>query len=86
MEDTYKDIFNRQWCTLKGWKKIHKNNRMFDDEKFFMFDDVQYICKKAQADAYKDMIDKFKGTPYESVIPDLELEIEKIWGGGIIDN
>lgn len=77
-EETYKDIFNNQWGTGKFWVDLHKHGN-FDIEKFFMYEDVSYLCKKAQADAYQNMIEKFKDSPYRKIILDIELEIEKLW-------
>jgi len=53
-EDTWKDIFIRQIGSGRFWKNLLNND--FDNRKFLDRSDAVYICKKAQSDAYDNLI------------------------------
>ena len=55
-KETWKDIFAQQTDCGKFWKELHKEE--FDRHSFLDRSDALYICKKAQADAYENVIKK----------------------------
>lgn len=77
-KETYLDILNKQWGSGKFWIDLHKHGN-FNKEKFLMKEDVEYIAKKAQSDAYEKVIEKFSGTTFNYIIPEIELLIKELW-------
>jgi hypothetical protein len=71
------DIFNRKWASGRYWKDLM--GETFSTRYFLEYEDALYIATKAEADGMQNVIDKFKGTPLEYVIPEIELMIEKHW-------
>ena len=75
--ENWKDIFKRQLGSGKYWNELFKED--FDGQKFLDRSDAVYICKKAQADTYKSIIDKIKGDVDDDIIEKLEKDLEDLW-------
>lgn len=77
MKETWKDIFCKQLDCGSFWKNLHKED--FDSKSFLMRSDAVYICKKAQADVYEDLIEKLSGKVDESVIEYIKQMLDEHW-------
>jgi len=53
-EDTWKEVFVRQIGSGRFWKNLLQND--FEYRRFLDRSDAVYICKKAQSDAYDNVI------------------------------
>lgn len=51
----------------------------FERRKFIDRSDAVYICKKAQADTYEHIINKLSGKVDQSIIDELNNELQKHW-------
>lgn len=82
-KDTWKDVFRRQMVSGKFWSNLLKeefNRRIFLDRS-----DAVYICKKAQADAYENVISKFDGEVSSDIIDELREMINELWNSDDLD-
>lgn len=77
MSDTWKDAFREQIDDGKFWKKLFKDD--FNEHQFLDRSDAVYICKKAQADAYQNVINAIKDKVDKSVIDEIEQIIIDLW-------
>jgi len=76
-KETWRDVFCRQVSTGKYWKNLFQNE--FEKNRFLERSDAVYICKKAQADAYEDIIKKLEGKIDVSVMNELKQNLGKHW-------
>lgn len=74
-KETWKDIFVRQVDRGSFWEKLFKSE--FDSHKFLDRSDAHYICKKAQDDAYCNVIELLDD---ENKIKEVEKLKEQLWG------
>ena len=75
--ETWKDVFCNQIGDGKYWKKLF--NDQFENHQFLDRSDAVYICKKAQADAYENIINKFEGKVDVTVMNELKQILDKHW-------
>lgn len=83
-KDTWKDIFCRQVSTGKFWKNLFKSE--FDERTFLDRSDAVHICKKAQSDTYEAIISKLDGRVDESIINELNKDLEEHWSDSSDDS
>ena len=76
-KETWKDIFCRQLSTGSFWKNLFKDE--FDSHQFLDRSDAVYICKKAQADIYEDIIGKLDGKIDYKIIKELKENLKDHW-------
>lgn len=76
-KETWKDFFIRQVASGKYFKNLFKDE--FERHKFIDRSDAVFICKKAQADVYEDIINKLSGKVDESIIEGLKNELNQHW-------
>ena len=77
MDKTWKDSFREQTDSGKYWKELFKTE--FESHKFLDRSDAVYICKKAQSDAYYNVIEKLKSEVDNSIIEKIEEIITNLW-------
>ena len=75
--ETWKDVFCNQIGDGKYWKKSF--NDQFENHQFLDRSDAVYICKKAQADAYENIINKFEGKVDVTVMNELKQILDEHW-------
>ncbi|MCK9445681.1 hypothetical protein M0Q50_02185 [bacterium] len=75
--ETWKDIFCNQIDTGSFWKELLRNE--FDNRQFLDRSDSVYICKKAQSDAYENIIKLLDGRVDKSIIEDIENVLKEHW-------
>lgn len=72
--ESWKDVFRRQVASGKYWKHQYD----FESRRFVDRSDAVYICKKAQADVYEDIIEHLTEMGGDSrIITELETRLEK---------
>ena len=76
-KDTWKDVFCRQVDTGKFWKNLFKDD--FEKHQFLDRSDAVHVCKKAQSDAYENVINKLEGKVDDSVLTELKEMLEQHW-------
>lgn len=76
-KETWKDVFCNQIGDGKYWKKLF--NDQFENHQFLDRSDAVYICKKAQADAYENIINKFEGKVDVAVMNELKQILDEHW-------
>jgi len=76
-KETWKDVFCRQVDCGKYWKNLFKDE--FDRHNFLDRSDTVYICKKAQADIYEDIISKLDGKISIDAMNELKKSLEEHW-------
>lgn len=80
-KDTWKDVFCQQVDTGKNWQNLFKNE--FEKHEFLDRSDAVYICKKAQVDAYKTVIESLDKNKDKLIINDIQEMIDKLWAEDI---
>jgi phosphoribosyl-ATP pyrophosphohydrolase len=67
---TWKDSFRKQTDNGQYWKNLYKED--FDKQRFLERGDAENICKKAQEDAYENVIKTLQGKVDESIITEIK--------------
>lgn len=75
--ETWKGVFCKQVGTGKYWKNLFKDE--FDKHQFLYRADAVYICKKAQADCYENIINKLEGKIDVAIIDELKQVLDEHW-------
>jgi hypothetical protein len=75
--ETWKEAFCDQVDDGKFWKNLFKDE--FDNHQFLDRSDAVYLCKKAQADAYENIISKLEGKVSDDIINDIKQILEDNW-------
>ena len=76
-KETWKDVFCNQIDDGKYWKGLFKEE--FDRHQFLDRGDAVYICKKAQADVYENIINKLDGKVDVKIINELKKNLDEHW-------
>lgn len=76
-KESWKDVFVQQIGSGKYWKDLFKDG--FDNQKFLDRSDAVHICKKAQADAYQNVINKLKGKIEDDSLNEIKQLIDDLW-------
>jgi len=76
-KETWKDVFCNQVDNGKYWKNLFKDE--FDKHQFLDGSDAVYICKKAQADAYENIINKLEGKIDVTIMLELKQILGEHW-------
>jgi len=78
-EDTWKDFFVRQVGSGRFWRNLLKDD--FESIKFLDRSDAVYICKKAQSDAYDNVINILNGdiSINEDIVISIKNLKDKLW-------
>lgn len=76
-KETWKDVFCKQIGCGKFWANLFKDE--FNEHQFLYRSDAVYICKKAQADAYENIINKFHGKINLTLMNELNQILEQHW-------
>jgi hypothetical protein len=76
-KETWKDVFCNQVDDGKYWKNLFKDE--FDKHQFLDRNDAVYICKKAQADCYENIINKLEGKIDATIIDELKQILDEHW-------
>jgi len=77
MKETWKDIFCKKVGSGNYWEDLFEGE--FPEHLFLDRSDAVYICKKAQVDAYENIITKLTGKVDDSVIKEIKQTIEDLW-------
>lgn len=77
-KETWKDVFCNQLDEGRFWKSLFNDD--FENHQFLDRSDAVYICKKAQADAYENVIAKLEGKVTDEVINELKQILIDHWG------
>jgi hypothetical protein len=75
--DSWKKLLLNQTSSGKYWKNLHKDS--FDSHKFLDRSDVITICKTAQSDVYKHILNKLEGKIDKELIKDIEKDLNDLW-------
>jgi len=73
----WEDCFLRQVDRGSFWKKLHGDE--CDRQTFLMRSDALYICKKAQADAYENVIELLDEENDKESIKKINKIIAELW-------
>ena len=76
-DESWKDVFNKQVSSGRYWKNLFKDE--FDNHKFLDRSDAVYICKKAQADAYENVINKLQGKIDDNLLKEIKQILDNLW-------
>ena len=76
-DESWKNIFTRQVSSGKYWKNLFKDE--FDRHQFLDRSDAVYICKKAQADAYENVINKLQGKIEDNLLKEIKQILDNLW-------
>ena len=76
-DESWKNIFTRQVSSGKYWKNLFKDK--FDRHQFLDRSDAVYICKKAQADAYENVINKLQGKIEDNLLKEIKQILDNLW-------
>jgi hypothetical protein len=76
-KESWKDIFCRQVSSGGYWRNLFKEE--FENHQFLDRSDAVYICKKAQADAYENVILKLDGKIEKGLIDEIKQILKKHW-------
>lgn len=76
-DESWKDIFKIQVGSGKYWKKLFKDE--FERHQFLDRSDAVYICKKAQADAYENVINKLQGKIDDNLLNEIKQILNDMW-------
>jgi len=77
MEITWKDVFCAQVDDGEYWKRMF--GKEFDKHQFLDRSDAVYICKKAQADAYENILSKLKEDSDALLIEEIKKTVAELW-------
>jgi hypothetical protein len=76
-DESWKDVFTKQVSSGRYWKNLFKDE--FDRHQFLDRSDAVYICKKAQADAYQNVINKLQGKIDDNSLNEIKQILDNIW-------
>jgi hypothetical protein len=76
-DESWKNIFTKQVSSGKYWKNLFKDE--FDRHQFLDRSDAVYICKKAQADAYQNVINKLQGKIEDNLLKEIKQILDNLW-------
>jgi hypothetical protein len=76
-DESWKNIFTKQVSSGKYWKNLFKDE--FDRHQFLDRSDAVYICKKAQADAYENVINKLQGKIEDNLLKEIKQILDNLW-------
>jgi chromosome segregation ATPase len=76
-DESWKNIFTKQVSSGKYWKNLFKDE--FDRHQFLDRSDAVYICKKAQADAYQNVINKLHGKIDDDSLNEIKQILDNLW-------
>lgn len=77
MKETWRDVFCNQVDDGKSWKSLFVEE--FERHQFLDRSDAVYICKKAQADVYEDVLNKLEGKVDVAIINELKKALDNHW-------
>jgi vacuolar-type H+-ATPase subunit B/Vma2 len=76
-DESWKKVFTRQIGSGKYWKNLFKDE--FERHQFLDRSDAVYICKKAQADAYENVINKLQGKIDDDSLNEIKQILDNLW-------
>ncbi len=76
-DESWKDVFTKQVSSGRYWKNLFKDE--FDRHQFLDRSDAVYICKKAQADAYQNVINKLQGKIDDDSLNKIKQILDNLW-------
>ena len=76
-DESWKKVFKTQVGSGKYWKNLFKDE--FERHQFLDRSDAVYICKKAQADAYENVINKLQGKIDDDSLNEIKQILNNLW-------
>ena len=76
-DESWKKVFTRQIGSGKYWKNLFKDE--FERHQFLDRSDAVYICKKAQADAYENVINRLQGKIDDNSLNEIKQILNNLW-------